>query len=165
MRLLYATAVLTLCLAAGVVYFGVKTLVVARGVETENLAVQAELAQLRAERQMLEAQPDTLPARFKDDALSEFFSRTLEAGEVLGSGIRIEGTGTGSANPVFQPLKFGLQFASVRVTAATMAADGPALLSMLEDEIADLPVVIRRAIARPMDDTVSVELDVDVFGR
>jgi hypothetical protein len=166
MRLTYLFAVLTLPATAWVLFEAYGHWEATGMIRTETAALEGEIATLGEEIRTLEQVPDSHPARFAKDALSDFYTRTVEAGEVLGAGVRIESrAGQGENALQFQPLKHGLLVASTAVQAATPAYAAPALFSMLEEEISALPVTIRKAQARVMGDTIALRLEVDVFGR
>lgn len=135
-------------------------------VRSRNEALLAELKPLELEvAQMRRAEP--APLKYADDALSEFFSRTVEAGEVLGAGVRVEPRGAemGVRGMIFNEYRQGVRVCQVTLQAGLEAEGAGAILAMFEEELADLPVTVRKASAKLVGDTVSVSMDVDVFGR
>jgi hypothetical protein len=167
MRVIYILAVCTLPLTVWIAMSAYEQYEQANAVRDENNTTRQNLLSAETELAELEKMTDLLPAKFMRDAQSEFYTRTVEAGEVLGAGVRIEATGqtpTGKGM-VFRPLRNGLSVASASVTAVAQAIAAPGLFSMLEDEIGSMPVTIRKATAKQMGDSVSLRLEVDVFGR
>lgn len=128
---------------------------------------------LRSETQSLEAEAATLastppwPLRFSDDALSELFSRAIEAGEVLGAGVRIEPRDTYVSGPrlTFAPFRQGIQMAPVTAQIAMRGTEAPALLAIFEEELRELQIAVRKLSARQAGNDVAVSIDIDVFGR
>lgn len=129
-----------------------------------NEALVLELANLESEvARMQQLEPS--PLRFADDALSEFFTRTVEAGEVLGAGVRVEPREMNARAISFREFRQGVKLAQVTLRAGLEASGAAPILAMFEEELADLPVAVRSASARNMNDVVTVTMDVDVFGR
>jgi hypothetical protein len=133
---------------------------------SRNQALMDELTPLEAEVAAIR-RVEPAPLKFADDALSEFFSRTVEAGEVLGAGVRVEprGASMGSRDMIFNEFKQGVRVCQVSLSAGLEAEGAAAILAMFEEELADLPVTVRRASAKVMGESVSLSMDVDVFGR
>ena len=132
--------------------------------QAETAELDRKLAQLELDRARLVQTPVTLQVKFMPEALSDFFSRSVEAGEVLGIGVRIENRDAAAPQPQFHELKHGLFVAPVAIQASTDLAAAPALISMLEEELASLPVSVSAVKARLQADSVMVRMDVDVFG-
>ena len=131
-----------------------------------NATLSDEVAQLSADVQAKRA-TDPAPLKFADDAISEFFSRTVEAGEVLGAGDRVEprNSGYGGGTLRFEDFLPGVKMSPVTLSAGVEASGAAAILAMFEEELADLPVTVRKVTARNMTDVVVLSIDVDVFGR
>ena len=127
---------------------------------------QDELTPLEAEVAMIR-KVEPAPLKYADDALSEFFSRTVEAGEVLGAGVRVEprGAAMGTRDMIFNEFKQGVRVCQVSLSAGLETEGAAAILAMFEEELADLPVTVRKASAKVVGDTVSLSMDIDVFGR
>ncbi|MGC4120218.1 MAG: hypothetical protein QM765_37680 [Myxococcales bacterium] len=137
----------------------------AQRMASRNQALMEELKPLEAEVAMIR-KVEPAPLKFADDALSEFFSRTVEAGEVLGAGVRVEPRGSmGSRDMIFNEFKQGVRVCQVSLSAGLEAEGAAAILAMFEEELADLPVTVRKASAKLMGDSVSLSMDIDVFGR
>lgn len=131
----------------------------------QNAGLQNEVQQLQTEKAQLES-VEPFPLRFSQDALSEFFSRSLEDGEVLGAGVRMEPRGnTGSNVYTFAPLRDGVETCPVTIRAAMEGAQAPAILALFEEDLAALPVTVKKVKADIFGKNVSVIMDVDVFGR
>jgi len=133
-------------------------------IRARNEAMRAELASLAAEVGTLE-NLEPSPLRFADDALDEFFTRTVEAGEVLGAGVRIEPQGMAARNLVFSDFRQGVRRCPVTLRAGLESSGAAPILAMFEEELADLPVAVRKVSARSINDVVTLSMDVDVFGR
>jgi hypothetical protein len=103
--------------------------------------------------------------KFTGDALSDLVTRSVEAGEVLGAGVRVDLSDRKGKAPVFKEVKYGLKASSIRLQAASEQGAAAALFSLLEEEIAALPVRVRSAKAHVTKRTIGIELDVEVFGR
>lgn len=165
-----ALNILTLLLLAGTGLLGVQAYDQSEEAATQaaaNDSAAGEIALLAAEAQAMERVEETTPLKFAEDALAEFYIRALEAGEVLGAGVRIEARDAASAGgaPQFNPFKHGLRVAHAAVQAAAEADEAPAIFSLIEEEIAAMPVAVRRAAVRMVGDTATLRLEVDVFGR
>ncbi len=166
MRLLYLFSLLALGLTA---WLGVG----ANDAREATMAARAQNAVMRAELRRLEDEVATMekiepmPMRFSDDAMSEFFSRTVEAGEVLGAGVRIEprDAALGARTMAFVDFRNGVRVCPTKLQAAMEGDQAPAVLAMFEEELADLPVAVRKIAARKAGRDVSVTMEVDVFGR
>lgn len=129
-----------------------------------NQQLNLELANLEAEVvAMQKLEPS--PLRYADDALSEFFTRTVEAGEVLGAGVRIEPREMNMRAINFREFRQGVKVAQVTLRAGLETSGAAPILAMFEEELADLPVAVRSASARSMNDVVTLTMEVDVFGR
>jgi hypothetical protein len=164
MRKFYLLALITLPVTAWIAFMAASKWQDVRTARDQNDGIRAEIAGIERETHQMEQVQDYLPAKYTQDALSDFFTRTLEAGEVLGAGVRIEGRSeTQTMN--FQPLKYNLQVAQAAVQAAAERQAAPALFSMLEEEIHAMPVVIRSAEAKVFEHAVTLRLEVEVFGR
>jgi len=120
----------------------------------------ADEADLRFERGV-----EFYKAKKYEDALAEFFTRTVEAGEVLGAGVRIEPREAMHRTLTFVDIKPGVRRCSLTLRAGLEASGAAPILAMFEEELADLPVSVRKVSARTVNDVVSVSMDVDVFGR
>lgn len=133
---------------------------------SRNQSLMEELKPLEAEVAMIR-KVEPAPLKFADDALSEFFSRTVEAGEVLGAGVRVEprGGSMGSRDMQFLEFKQGVRVCQVALSAGLETEGAAAILAMFEEELADLPVTVRKASAKVMGESVSLSMDIDVFGR
>jgi hypothetical protein len=165
MRKLYLLALVSLPLTAWIGLLAYQEFEAIGSIRAENAQIRAEIQQVDVDvQQMLDAS-ESLPAKYARDALSDFFTRSLEAGEVLGAGVRIENRGGGEGGIQFRPLRYGLQVAQAGVQAAAERNAAPALFAMLEDEIGAMPVVIRSSEARVFQNSVTLKLEVDVFGR
>lgn len=166
MRLLHVFSILSV-LAAGWLgnsaYNAREALTLARA---SNEAVRAELQTLALEVAMMQ-KVEPSPLRFTEDAMSAFFSRTVEAGEVLGAGVRVEprDANAGARTMSFTEFRHGVLVSQVTLQAAMEGDSAPAVLSMFEEELADLPVTVRKLTARKVGHDVAVTMDVDVFGR
>ena len=135
-------------------------------VRGRNDALLAELQPLEVEvGAMRKAEP--APLKYAADALSEFFSRTVEAGEVLGAGVRVEPreAAMGVRSMAFVDFRQGVRVCPVSLQAGLEAEGAAAILAMFEEELGDLPVTVRKVSARLVGDSVSVSMDIDVFGR
>lgn len=136
-------------------------------VRQSNEAVRQEIAALNLERDRL-SQVDPAPLRFSADALSEFFSRTVEAGEVLGAGVRVEARSVsqGIAAPLaFADFRQGVQLCELTLQAAMEGEQAPAILAMFEEELGTLPVAVRKVTARKVGRDVALTMEIDLFGR
>ena len=166
MRMLYVIAALALGAAVVLGIFANDAREAAARIRSNNDALQEEIGTLMAEAARLE-QVDPAPLRFSADALSEFVTRTVEAGEVLGAGVRVQprDASMGVQAMSFQHFREGLQVCPVTLQAGLEAHGAAAILAMFEEELADLPVAVRKINARSMTDAVVLTMDVDVFGR
>ena len=133
-------------------------------VKARNDAMRADLKALADEVGTME-KLEPSPLRFADDALDEFFTRTVEAGEVLGAGVRIEPQGMSTRSLVFVEFRQGVRRCPVTLRAGLEASGAAPILAMFEEELADLPVAVRKVSARSINDVVTISMDVDVFGR
>jgi len=137
----------------------------AKSVRSQNESLRAEMQPLEAELHLIQ-KAEPWPLKFAEDAISEFFSRTVEAGEVLGAGVRVEQRdGGGQRTLNFQDFKAGVRMCPVTLQAGLEREGAAAILAMFEEELADLPVTVRKVDARLMGEAVTVSIDVDVFGR
>jgi hypothetical protein len=137
--------------------------------EVMNARIQKEYEDVQAQRAELE-KAGAGPLLASPEALSVFYSRLLEAGEVLGAAVRIE-----PRNAAFgaQVLTFedpgggevGLQVCRARLQAAMQGDDTIPVLSMVEEELQDLPVTVTGVEARLSGGDIALTVDVDIFGR
>ncbi|MGI5861207.1 MAG: hypothetical protein ACOX6T_04010 [Myxococcales bacterium] len=166
MRVLNILSVLALFAAFAMGYLANEARVNASRANSRNGTLEAEVNRLRGEVQS-KRDADPAPLKFAEDAISEFFSRTVEAGEVLGAGVRVEprNASTSSKALTFQPFLPGVQMSAVTLSAGLEASGAAAIVAMLEEELADLPVTVRKVTARNSTDVVILAMDVDVFGR
>jgi hypothetical protein len=163
MRILYALAV-GMVLASGWLAWSIQEVwEEAKRTRDANEALQARVHALDAELAEVRGWTELAKPKYAVEAISDFYSRSIEAGEVLGVGVRIE-TPQGPASE-FTDLKYGLMVTRATIKAAAPIAGAAALFSMLEEEIAELPVAVRAAEAQIHDDSVALQLEVDVFGR
>jgi|GEM_PF-5975668 len=134
--------------------------------EARNRGLQVDFDALSAESGSLD-RAEPFPLRFKEDALSELFSRAIEAGEVLGAGVRVEprNASMGVQEMQFVEFKAGVQRCEVTLQAGLEREGAGAILTMLEEELGELPVSVRKTRVRLVGQAVSVSMDVDVFGR
>jgi len=164
MRVYYIVAFLAL---AGAVFFGMlasDAYEQAARARATNASISQDLSRLGAEAAPREELAPE-PLRCSDDALAEFFTRTVEAGEVLGAGVRIEPREAMHRTLTFVDIKPGVRRCSLTLRAGLEASGAAPILAMFEEELADLPVSVRKVSARTVNDVVSVSMDVDVFGR
>lgn len=135
-------------------------------VRSENDALRVAIQQLEVETAELSGErfSDPIQVKFAADALADFYMRLMEAGEVLGAGVRITSR-SGGGVAQFAPVKYGVLVAPVTMEAAADSAAAPALFAMLEDELNALPVSVRKLTARPQSGVITIQLDVDIFGR
>ncbi|MHB8872385.1 MAG: hypothetical protein ACYC8T_01740 [Myxococcaceae bacterium] len=166
MRLLYLFIVISLGAAMWLGLSASDAYDAAAAARASNETLRSELQGLAGEVAALE-QVEPSPLRYSDDALSEFFSRTVEAGEVLGAGVRVEPgeAALGSTTMVFSEFRQGIQVCQVTLQAAMEGDQAPAILAMFEEELADLPVAVRKLTARKVGRDVAVTMNVDVLGR
>jgi len=164
MRLYYILALLLLGSATFLGMLANDARESAARVESRNASLRVELASLGSEIDAMERLAPS-PLRFSGDALAEFFTRTVEAGEVLGAGVRIEPRDTGGRTLAFVNFKQGLKRCGLTLRAGLEASGAAPILAMFEEELADLPVTVRKVTARVVNDVVTVSMDVDVFGR
>ena len=132
-----------------------------------NETLKQEIAALNFEMEQLK-RVDPAPLRYSPDALSEFFSRTVEAGEVLGAGVRVEARSAmqGVAVPMqFTEFRQGVQLCALTLQAAMEGDQAPAILAMFEEELATLPAAVRKVTARKVGRDVALTMDIDLFGR
>lgn len=131
--------------------------------------IERELETLKARKaELLKASESPVPVAAK--ALSTYFSRMLEAGEVLGAGVRIEARQAASLQT---PLVFeaptgpevGLQVCRTKLHAQFEGADVFPIVAMLEDELKDLPITVTSISAKQSGGDLALAFDVDVFGR
>ena len=135
MRILYIPALLLVCIAGGVGMIAYDQWEQLDAARAQTAAAQAELDALAAESAALEKLDESMPVKYAADAVSEFVARALEAGEVLGAGVRIEQSAAGGdAGFVIAELKYGLKVAPLAIEAAAEIDGAPALFSMLEEE-------------------------------
>ena len=166
MRALYVFAVLFFVGAIGLGVKGNDEWEEAERLEARNRGLEADFNALQTEAGSLE-RAEPFPLRFKEDALSELFSRAIEAGEVLGAGVRVEprNASMGVQEMAFVEFKAGVQRAEVTLQAGLEREGAAAILTMLEEELAELPVSVLKTRVRLVGQAVSVSMDVDVFGR
>jgi hypothetical protein len=164
MRILYY---LSLCFVLGALAFGYFANDARDKRDRALRSIDATRGQLRQLQQETAAMQelDPWPLRFGPDALAEFFTRTVEAGEVLGAGVRIQARDNYSGVLHFSEHRQGVQMCPVTLQAGLAADGAAAVLAMFEEELADLPVAVRKITARTMSDTFVITMDVDVFGR
>lgn len=153
---------------------GLTTVAVSQFESVANVMVVNE--RLRLENQQLEGDMNELKSdvygeplqvKFAADALSEFYMRVMEAGEVLGAGVRIAPAGSSgtTGTPQFATIKYGVQVAPVVVDAAAPASAAPALFALLWEELDAMPVSVKKITAHPRSGVVALQLEVDIFGR
>jgi hypothetical protein len=165
MRSLYVFAVLFVLGSVGLLVLADEEWTQKGQFEGNNVLLQQQLDELTAEAAGLE-RLEPFPLKYKQDALSELFTRAVEAGEVLGAGVRLESRGFGGAAEMrFVEFKSGVQKCEVSVQASMEKEGAAAILTMLEEELGDMPVSIRKTKVRVMESVVSVSMDVDLFGR
>lgn len=128
----------------------------------ENQQLEADLSELKSD-----VYSDALQVKFAADALSEFYMRVMEAGEVLGAGVRIAPAGVNgtSGTPQFTTVKYGMQVAPVVVDAAAPTGAAPALFALLWEELDAMPVSVKKITAHPRSGVIALQLEVDIFGR
>lgn len=165
MRLVYVLAVL---LVGG----GIALMSNANDLRTENKRLVARAMGVRRDIEALDVAFAELqrgapsPLRYSADALSELVSRTIEAGEVLGGGVRVgPGRDTAAQTIAFLPFKPGIQVAHVSIEAGLDVDGAAAILTMFEEELHELSVTVRSIRAQVSGETVSLVMEVDVFGR
>lgn len=119
-------------------------------------------ASVRAARQR-----DPWPLQYADLAMSQFFTRTVEAGEVLGAGVRIKPRNEmlGVKAVSFVEHVPGVKRSEVTLHAGLELEGAPAILAMLEEELADMQLIVRKVTARASTDALAVTMDIDVLGR
>jgi len=110
------------------------------------------------------------PLHPSPQALSVFYSRMLEAGEVLGAAVHVEARGAefGQAALQFEDPgggEVGLQVCRARVTIGMEGDDSIPIMSMVEEELQDLPVTVTSVTARRAGGDFTLLVDVDIFGR
>lgn len=138
-------------------------------IEGNNRLVEQELAQLKEKRAALEGvAPGAL--RNAPDALSHFYSRMLEAGEVLGAHVRIEARTAdfGRVGLQFEDPgngMVGLAVCRLRLQAAIEGDEAIPVLAMMEEQLAELPVAVRTVTARRSGRDLALAMEVDIFGR
>lgn len=137
--------------------------------ENANAALQQELETLQQRRAELEASRPG-PLRPAAEALSVFYARMLEAGEVLGAAVRVEPRGAEFGQQVLQfedpgGGEVGLQVCRARLFAAMEGDDTIPVMSMVEEELQDLPVTVTSVMARRAGGDIALSVDVDIFGR
>jgi hypothetical protein len=140
----------------------------AAALEVENAQVRARVEQLRADLAEVQAVEELAPVKYMDQALSTFVTSSVEAGEILGAGVRVGSRTAMSGGPIHFPaaeLKYQLRVASVELEATSPLNTAPAVLALIEEELRTLPVTIRHARAERMHEIVRLKLEVDVFGR
>ncbi len=133
-----------------------------------NETLRAQGGTLRAELQSLEELPK-MPLRYDRDALSIFVTRALEAGETLGAGLRVSprdqvGGGAPGAVP-FVPVRAGVDVAHLTIQGGIEGAEAPAVLTLLEEDLMDLPITVSRVKVTQVGRDVGLSMDVDVPGR
>ena len=166
MRLLYVFSAIAVALALWLGVSANDAREAMNNARANNEVLRTELAGLATEvAAMQKVEPS--PLRFSDDALATFFSRTIEAGEVLGAGVRVEARDSAlSARPMsFGEFRQGVLVCPVRLQVAMEGENAPATLSMFEEELADLPIAVRKLTARVSGPEVALLMDIDVFGR
>jgi hypothetical protein len=165
MRIFY---VLSLLVVAGAIFLGMvaqDNWDAAKATRARNDRMVAELKQRNEEVQRLEGL-EPAPLRFADDALAEFFTRTVEAGEVLGAGVRVQPRNEVSGRSMtFTEHRQGVKMCQVTLQAGLEVQGAAPILAMFEEELADLPVTVRKITARNQRDTIALTMEVDVFGR
>jgi hypothetical protein len=166
LRALYLTSLVSLTAA---LWLGLEAWDGFEAASAAQASLQGLTEQVAAlEREINTAQAlDPWPLKYSPDAMSEFFSRTVEAGEVLGAGVRVEARDTlqFAARISFSDLRPGIQVSRVTLQAAMEGEHAPAILAMFEEELASLPASVRKIAARRVARDVAVTFDVDVFGR
>ena len=166
MRLLYLLSVIALGCAAWLGVSANDSFDSAASARSNNETLRADGEKLVAEaKSLVGLQPS--PLLYENDALSEFVHSTLEAGEVLGAGVRVEPRDeqTGNTQMTFAPLHEGVDRCQVTIEAAMDGAEAPAVLAMIEDEMSNLPVTVTKIAAHKESSDMAVSMDVDVFGR
>ncbi len=131
-----------------------------------NAVLEADLAQLELDRAKFEQlEPGAL--RFNPEALSVFYSRVLEAGEVLGAGVRVQSRDAdmGMTALVFQDQGQGVGVCRVTLQAAIEGDDATPVLAMFEEELSELPVTVRAVTAKRVSADIGLTMEVDIFGR
>jgi hypothetical protein len=136
--------------------------------ENSNAQLQQEIEGLKARNVELQNMAPG-PVRPSVEALSVFYSRMLEAGEVLGAAVRIESRGVdvGQNTLLFEDPgggEVGLQVCRARLSAAMEGDDSIPIMSMMEEELQDLPVTVTAVTARRSGGDLTLLVDVDVFG-
>lgn len=134
-----------------------------------NASLQQELEVIQQRRAQLEAAKPG-PLRPSAEALSVFFSRMVEAGEVVGAGVRVEPRGAEFGQ---QTLQFedpgggevGINVCRARLQAAMEGDDTIPVMSMVEEEMQDMPVTVVSVLARRSGRDFALTVDVDIFGR
>jgi len=137
--------------------------------ERNAQALQEDIQTLKMRKASLEAMPPG-PIWPSPQALSKYFARMVEAGEVLGAYVRIESRAFASTQAplVFEPMsaqEVGVQVCRTKLNTTFEGVDSLPLMAMLEDELSDLPVTVTSIIARQNGGDVALSFDVDVFGR
>ncbi len=166
MPLIYAVTLILMALSAWLGVEASDAYDAAEAAQGVNLTLEGELQQLALDR----ARFDHLvpgPLRFNADALSDFYSRVMEAGEVLGAGVRVQSrdADTGMTALVFQDQGQGVGVCRVTLHAAIEGDDATPVLAMFEEELAELPVTVRTVAARRVSADIGLTMDVDIFGR
>ncbi|MEN9797002.1 MAG: hypothetical protein RL653_698 [Pseudomonadota bacterium] len=165
MRSLYVFAVLFVLGSVGLLVLADEEWSQKGQFEGNNVILQQQLDELTVEAAGLE-RLEPFPLKFKQDTLSDLFTRAVEAGEVLGAGVRLEARGFGNMGEMrFVEFKSGVQKCEVTVQASMEKEGAAAILTMLEEELGELPASVRKTKVRVMDSVVSVSMDVDLFGR
>lgn len=138
----------------------------AAAARSTNVELEAELVQLESDRARLE-QLEPTPLRFNAEALSTFYSRVLEAGEVVGVGVRVQSRDSdmGMTSLIFQDQGQGVGVCRVTLQAAIEGEDAIPVLAMFEEELAELPVTVRAVTAKRVSADIGLTMDVDIFGR
>lgn len=133
----------------------------------ENL--ESEIQTLQTKKAELKAMPPS-PLHSTPEELSVFVSRMLEAGEVLGAALRVESRSSlsGQTALTFETPpgnEVGLQVCRARINATLEGDDALPILSMLEEEMADMPVTVTSVTGRRNGSEMTLNVDVDVYGR
>ena len=167
MRILYVLAVVLVCIGLFAANSAYEASVQEGYQIATNDSLKQEIAALNIEMEQLK-HVDPAPLRYSPDALSEFFSRTVEAGEVLGAGVRIEALAAAqgiAAAMQFNEFRQGVQMCQLSLTAAMEGDQAPAILAMFEEELATLPAAVRKVTARKVGRDVALTMEIDLFGR
>ncbi len=137
-----------------------------QAVQASNESLQGQIANLEADIQAAE-KSDPWPLRFAGQALSEFFTRTVEAGEVLGAGVRMRprNEAMGARAMSFVDHVQGVKKCEVTLQAGLEMDGAAAILAMFEEELRNLQVAVRKVTAKSSGDAIALTMEIDVFGR